>query len=61
MGNTPPRRKHGRKVLIKAKKRKLITNVLHVNTNESKFLKSSNIDCVQIRTTSYFTTLEYAS
>ena len=58
MGYTLYIRNHVRKVLTKAKKRRPLTIISHVNTNESKKLKSPNIDYVKIRTISYFSNLE---
>ena len=48
MGYTLSRRKHDRKVLTNYKKMRRITTILHVNSNESNILKTSNIDYVKI-------------
>ena len=58
MGYTLYIRNHVRKVWTKAKKRRRLTIISHVNTNESKKLKSPNIDYVKIRTISSFSNLE---
>ena len=44
MGYTLSRRKHDRKVLTNYKKRRRTTTILHVNSNESNILKTSQID-----------------
>ena len=54
-------RNHVRKVLVKAKKRRRLTIISHVNTNESNDLKSPNIDYVKNKDNKLFSTLEDVS
>ena len=58
MGYTSLSRNHVREVLNKAKKRRCIEILSHVDSNLSKYLKLSYIYSVEIRISCYSSTLE---
>ena len=54
-------RKHGRKVLTKDNQRRRINILSHININQSKKLRSSNIGSIKISAINSFPTLEDVS
>ena len=53
--------KNGRKVLYKAKKRKHVTIILHVNSNKSNILNASNSDYDKITLKFTYSTVQNGS